>query len=64
MEKRMSAEEILAKLSDMLTQLNQEGREKLLEWGDVLTSCGKYSPGTVRIEWLRDRLTGGDTHDL
>ena len=62
--KNLTTEEVLAKITKMLPQLNQEGRERLLECGDVLTSCGKYQSDMARrIEWLRAIEEGGAQDD-
>lgn len=39
-------------------RLNEEGREKLVEMASVLFLSGKYTPGTIRLSWIRRRAAG------
>lgn len=39
-------------------RLNEEGRENLAEYASVLTLTGKYTPGTIRLSWVRRRAAG------
>ena len=48
--------DLLAELSNVLMNINEEGKVKLLDYADVLVKCGRYAPGTVRMEWARNSI--------
>lgn len=45
----------IATLSTALEQMNEEGRENLLEHAWVLIACKNYEKNTVRMSWLRKK---------
>ena len=39
-------------------RLNEEGREKIAEYANDLVISGKYTPGAIRLSWIRRRAAG------
>lgn len=45
----------LKELADALAQLNDEGREKLLDYAADLVASGRYIKKVIRLDWARRR---------